>query len=195
MAEAHRSRVLDEYPQQLIKFKARQLCRRSDFSRSDEDDLIQDLTACLLAKESLYDPARGKWSTFCDRVVRTAVAAILRDRRRLKRGGGQHIQSLDQIVGSGPDGPHSLSEAINSDDRARRVGQTAAAEQDSVELSIDVAEVVAALPPYLQDLCRRLTDGPEASVARDLGVSRRTIRNGKARILERFKQAGFDPKD
>ena len=42
MAESH-DVVSDPFTVTLIRIKARQLCRRSDFSRSDYDDLRQEL--------------------------------------------------------------------------------------------------------------------------------------------------------
>lgn len=51
--------ALTPYAKSLIAFKAKQLCRKPGFGRCDEDDLVQDLTLCLLEKGDRYDPSRG----------------------------------------------------------------------------------------------------------------------------------------
>jgi len=51
--------------------------------------------------------------------------------------------------------------------------------------------VFQSLPPDLQDLCRRLIDIPAASVAREMGISRRQLRKAIERIRLNFEAAGL----
>ena len=77
--------VLTDYARTLIRFKARQLCRLHGFSRSDEEELQQDLWVAVVKQADNFDPQRSSLDTFIDRVVNTQVAMILRERRRKKR--------------------------------------------------------------------------------------------------------------
>ncbi|MBE3123871.1 MAG: hypothetical protein IMZ65_03630, partial [Planctomycetes bacterium] len=74
-----------KYVQTLIRIKARAVARQPGFSQSDQDDLEQDLAIHVLKQAHYFDPDRGSVRTFIARVVDSAVAMMLRDRRRLKR--------------------------------------------------------------------------------------------------------------
>ena len=84
------------YVTSLIRSKAGRLSRSSGFQRSEQGDLEQELTSHILKQAGHYDPARGSVNTFIDRVVTSAVAMVIRDRRRLKRGAGRRPISLEQ---------------------------------------------------------------------------------------------------
>jgi RNA polymerase sigma-70 factor, ECF subfamily len=188
-----RDAVLTAYAQSLIRFKAKQLSRKPGFSRSDEDDVAQELTAHLLARAHLFDPSRASANTFAARVIQSAIAMLLRDRRRLKRAAGFAAQSLERTFVEQDQGMTSLREAIGALDLGRRTGADSE-EGRRAEAVTDFVEVFQAMPPDLQDLCQRLIDGSEASVARDLGISSRQVRQALERIRNHFRAAGLgDP--
>ena len=89
-SSSHHGAVLTTYAQSLIRFKAKQLSRKPGFSRTDEEDVAQELTAYLLSRAHLFDPRRASADTFADRVIRTAKAMLLRDRRRQQHARHQH---------------------------------------------------------------------------------------------------------
>src|SRR4051812_1985208 len=85
------------YARNLIQRKARQISRRAGFSRSDVQDIEQDLTLALLRKLPQFDPRRGASpDTFADRVIISAVKMMLRDAGRQKRAAGRHARSLNE---------------------------------------------------------------------------------------------------
>ena len=51
--------VLTDYARTLIRFKARQLCRLHSFSKSDEEDLQQELWLAVVNQAGKFDPARA----------------------------------------------------------------------------------------------------------------------------------------
>lgn len=184
--------VLTDYAKNLIKFKARQLRQRQDFQSAEPEDLQQELWLALVKAAEQFDPAKASLDTFIDRVVNTAVAMLLRDRQRHKRGNGFRTQSLDSVRTPKSETPEPLAAAVSADDLARRTG----AEQHDETLRREDAEAVeyalAQMPEEMRDLCRRLMGGTVASVARDLGVSRRQVRKAISEARPFLEQAGFD---
>lgn len=184
-----RNAVLTAYAQSLIRFKAKQLTRKPGFSRSDEEDVAQDLTAHLLAQAHHFDMKRGSANTFADRVIRSAIAMMLRDRRRQKRAAGFVSQSLEQT--SVPqDRDARLRDVLEAADLARRTGADDDAERLSETLGA-VVEAFQSLPEELQDVARLLMQGSAVAVARDLGISRRQVRNAIERIRRHFEAEGL----
>ena len=180
-----------EYVQKLISIKARQLVRKPGFSRSDQPDVEQELVAHILKAAHLFDPARGSVRTFIAQVVDSAVAMILRDRRRLKRAAGFRVLSLADPAFSGTDRESTLAETIENADLRRRCGGACRRDDEDRVRTIDLAQILAGLPPHLQEMAVWLKEESEAAVARDLGISRRQVRKAVAQIREAFEAAGL----
>jgi RNA polymerase sigma factor (sigma-70 family) len=180
-----------EYVQKLISIKARQLVRKPGFSRSDQPDVAQELAAHILRAAHLFDPGRGSVRTFIARVVDSAVAMILRDRRRLKRAAGFRVLSLADPGFSGTDRESTLAETIEEADLRRRCGGACRGDDEDRVRAIDLAQILAGLPPHLQEMAVWLKEESEAAVARDLGISRRQVRKAVAQIREAFEAAGL----
>jgi len=183
--------VLTDYARKLIRFKARQLCRLHSFSKSDEDDLQQELWVAVVNQAGKFDPARASLDTFIDRVVNSAVAMILRDRQRQKRANGFQTVSLDDSPADSH-GNETLSAKVSEDDLARRVGTEPTDETDRRETAEAVASALSMMPDELRDVCRRVMGGSISSAADDLETSRRQIRNALAAARPYFEQAGAD---
>ena len=56
--------IVTEYARTLIRVKAKQIVRRPGFSRSDQEDIEQDLVVHLLCQAERFDPERGSLNTF-----------------------------------------------------------------------------------------------------------------------------------
>ena len=182
--------VVSDYAKTLIRVKARQLCRRLGSSRSDEDDLQQELSLLLYSKLPQFDPDRASLPTFIDRVIESGVRMLLRNARRLKRGSGMSPQSLDATDTSGSQRP--LRDAVQQDAHARRTGQSAHDPQD-VFTDRDAAEhAIAVLPDDLRSLCLRLKESDPTPLAEQFGMSRHQMRQAIAQIRRYFVRAGFE---
>jgi DNA-directed RNA polymerase specialized sigma24 family protein len=181
--------ILTRYAHIIIRTKAKQLCQHRGFSRCDEEDLVQELTLRLLQKEHLYDPARGaSLETFADRVLDSAAKLILRERRRHKRAAGFHTRSLSTEVIQDRK-PVLLGQVVSDADRHR--ARCIEARRSDPISDDDLTIVLRSLPPVLADIALRLQTGTTTSVARDLGVSRRSIDRAILRIRRYFEAAGF----
>lgn len=185
--------IFTNYAKSLIKFKARQLSRRHDFQPAELEDLQQELWLALVKAAEQFDPAKASLDTFIDRVVNTAVAMLVRARQRCKRGNGFAVQSLDQELAPSSDTPEPLAATVSADDLARRTGTKPADKAARREDAEAVEHALAQMPEEIRNLCRRLMGGTVASVARELGISRRQVRKVISKARPFFERAGFDP--
>jgi len=184
--------VCTEYARTLIRVKARQIVRRPGFSRSDTDDVEQDLFLHLLNQIRQFDPSRGSLNTFIARVVDSAVAMLVRERGRNKRAPATGvIQSLEVMVDQTDGPPSPLGATLSQDDAQRRTGVDAKSHIDLFELAHDIAHLIDALPPELQMVCRTRMDRSRAATQQELGLSRRKYDAAIKQIRERLAQGGF----
>ena len=182
------------YIQTLLKIKARQLARRWEFRDWEQPDLEQDLLAHVLKQAHHFDPSRGAVNTFIDRVVNSAFAMMVRGRRRLKRAAGFGAVSLDNtFVGCERDHlPVPLSHVVHEGHLSWCRAARGHDDREQVDLAVDVACAMEGLTPRQREIAGRLVEATEAAVARDMGISRRQVRNAVLAIREHFRQAGLD---
>lgn len=177
----------------LIRIKACQLCRRSDFSKSDSDDLQQDMRIYLMEKAHLFDPARGNVEAFVTYILNMWVAMRLRYRSRQKRSESystlslestpvkrrSHITTLGAIVVQGDGRRIKLTEGITA--------------TEQFELHEGIEHVMQQLAPEEQALLKHVAEHGVVSAARERNVSRRQITNLLNRVRSLFEKAGLAP--
>jgi DNA-directed RNA polymerase specialized sigma24 family protein len=142
-------------------YHARKVARTMRLSDVDREDVEQDILLVLLERRRFFDPARGAWSSFADRVARQAAQGIADEigTERRMRGG-----SLDQPGGDG--GSTTLSELIADRVQGPDTEQT-------LQLSLTLAHFVAELPDELALVARLslLEGGDLAEAQRRSGLS------------------------
>ena len=188
--DAVRLALSTAYVQKLLKIKARQLAARPEFRCSDPGDVEHDLIAHVLSKASKYDPARAAVHTFITHVVETAAAMEVRKRGRVKRAAGCRAVSLDGTCPPGEEGEDTLGGIVSESDLRRRSGGFVRNGADS-GLAVDVAGAMAGLTPRQREVAKRLVGAKEATIAREMGISRRLVRSDVLAIREHFRQAGL----
>ncbi len=163
---------LDPVVVKVVTRTAARLSRETGFDPADRPDLEQALMERLLARRRAFDPRRGSWRAFAATIIDRQAESIRRERFALKRD------------------PRRESAAWSdwSDDRRLPKADPGPADHD---LRMDVATVVAGLPPKLRELADRLCHEPLAAAARSLGIPRRTARDRFRRIRVRFEGAGL----
>jgi RNA polymerase sigma factor (sigma-70 family) len=186
-----------DYIKTLLITKSHQLSRQPRFRRSEQPDLEQELVAHVLKQAHHFDPSRASVRTFVARVIDSAFAMMVRERRRLKRAAGFRTVSLE-TTSAGPcwrEGPVALSKVVQEEHLRRRCGGQARNDVERTDLSIDLAQAMAGLTPEQRDIATRLANAPEAAVARQLGISRRQVRNAVLAIRVHFEKAGLHESD
>jgi RNA polymerase sigma factor (sigma-70 family) len=186
-----RSALTTPYVRTLLQIKARRLSHRPEFRRADPADVEHDLIVHVLRQASRYDPARGAVTTFVARVVETAAAMLIRERKRLKRAAGHGAISLEQTGPRDDRRRAALGDVVVEDDLRRRCGGRTRNEKRDAELSADVARALETLTPRQREIAKRLTRAAEASVAREMDISRRQVRKAVEAIRKRFEEAGL----
>ncbi len=181
--------VLTPYARNLISYMARRLKPKRVFRRESQEDLEQDLLAYLLSRAQLYDPNRGSPNTFADRVLRSGIAMILRDRLRQKRAPEVENVSLERSKIKVDEYPSSLRDVLTESDLHR--SRATVDEQLRQERIDSVRELLESLSPQDQELCFLRMSGSEASVAREMGMTTRQVRCALSRIRNRFAAGGF----
>lgn len=143
-------------------YHASRVARTMRLSEADREDVEQEILLVLLERRRFFDPTRGAWSSFADRVGRQAAQGVAdeigADRR--VRGG-----SLDQPTGD--DGSTTLGELIEAD-------QFGGLDAEEVrQLPLVLANFVAGLPDELAMVARLSLheDGDLAHAQRRSGLS------------------------
>jgi len=186
--------VSDPFTITLIRIKARQLCRRSDFSRSDYDDLRQEMRLYLLEKVSLFDPSRGRREAFVTRCLNTWVTMQLRYRGRQKRRASYQAVSLEGTPVACEGDVTSLGAILLKEDGQRRVQVYPVSPTEQFELREALDHVMEKLAPADRELLSQVAEDGLARTARERRVSRRQIKNALDRLRPYFEEAGLGHK-
>ncbi len=188
-----RDDVVNKYAQTLIRVKAKQVVRQPGFSRSDQEDIEQDLLVHLLSQAEHFDPERGSINTFVARVVDTGVAMLVRDRNRLKRRPeeGIAVESLEKKVDQAGGAPAPLWALVSSDDLQRRTGTRKLTDTELYDLAEGVAHVTETMPPELQQVCQSLLTRNRTETERALKLTRRRFDALVAQIRQHCAEAGL----
>jgi len=196
MADRH-DVVSDPFTATLIRIKAAQLSRRSDFSGSDRDDLSQQMLLYMLEKAHLFDPARGNIEAFVTNAINSWVAMELRFRGRHKRRGEYEAISLEGTLVKRNGDVVPLCTLIGPADQHRRNQFSPTCQFEVDETAEAVKAVMATLDSEDRDLLRLVAELGKAAAAREWSrrsgapVSRRQIQNALVRLRTRFEAAGF----
>jgi RNA polymerase sigma-70 factor (ECF subfamily) len=179
---------LDAFAANLIRCKARQLVGKAGFTRSDQEDIEQELTLRLLRRASAFDPGQAHWNVFVTTVVERCAASLLRDRRAEKRD-HRRTTSLHQPLEIDDEGQVEVAAVIGQDGHDRRLGRVSRADREHKELEIDLSAVLGRLPQDQRDLAERLKLASVSQVARDLNLPRTTLLRRMERLRRRFEKA------
>jgi len=133
----------------------------ADFRR----DLEQEAMLELWRKRFAYDEQRGSWPTFCEQVVANRMTSLVRSMYSTRSGQFREEPLQD------------------------RLGLVAAS--DNIELRIDVARVLAALPPFDRRVAASLIRHSASETGRTLRISRASVYRAIGRLRVAFAAAGF----
>ncbi|MEW6198079.1 MAG: hypothetical protein AB1601_05365 [Planctomycetota bacterium] len=190
MAERH-DIVSDPFTVTLIRIKARQLCRRSDFSRSDYDDIRQSMRLYLLEKAHLFDPVRGNLEAFVTNAINTWVGMELRYRERDKRRESYKAVSLEGTPVECDGDVTTLGQVLLEEDGRRLTQTDPQSPVEQLELREAVQHAMQNVQPEDRAILIHAAEHGVASAARAFGRSRRQVLNTLARARIHFEKAGL----
>jgi len=166
-------RVIDN-----IRFNARRLARNAPVRGMDGDDYEQDLVLDLLRRSPVFDPTRGSFRTFADRVVQHRATTLAQP--TVRSVAERQMVSLDMPV-------------IGDDGDRVRLGDLLVDPSSSIEqqasVRIDVYRFADRLPEPLLDCCALLLADSVVEGVRAAGIHRSTAYD---RIASLRKQATAD---
>jgi len=173
---------IDPYAARLIRIKARQLIGKAGFTRSDLEDIEQELTLDLLERLPRYDPARASRRTFIARIIDHKVARLLEYRCAARRDPRRMECSLHApVTGEGGDTAELWATMEGVNPRPTRAS----------DLAMDLETVLNGLPPRIRRICAYSPDWTAQEIADELGVSRRTVQRWKREIRRRCEDGGL----
>lgn len=178
---------INKFAAHLIRRKARELASRSGFSPTDRDDIEQELRLILLRRLDKFDPSVAHYNAFVTTVIERYSATILEHRRAESRSYSRYGGSLNQLVDDGDGNKIEMGATLSEDQQSVRTGVRFRSGEELQTLAIDVAQLIADLPPEVADICERLKRDTISVVARDLGMPRSTLRDLLKGVRSRFE--------
>ena len=146
MGSENRFEGIDEYAAKLIRYKARQLARRADFSESDQEDLEQEMVLDLLRRLPRYDPRRAQRNTLIARVVEHKIATLIDYRRAAKRDSWREGPSLNRDITDGEGHTTDAIQTVDQNAYLRRLGIAFRPQREQVDLHLELEDALRRLP-------------------------------------------------
>lgn len=139
-------------------YHARRVARTMRLSETEREDAEQDIVVALLERRRFFDPSRGAWSSFADRVARQAAQGV-----------------ADQIGADLRVRAASL-DALNEDEQAPELRDAMEAQfvtAPDFDLPLSIAQFVNGLPEELAYVARLvlLVEGEIAEAQRRSGLA------------------------
>ncbi len=176
----------DAYAAEVIRFKARQLVGKAGFTKSDREDLEQELALDFLRRSRNFNPDKSKRSTFTTWVVAHHVATILESRHAPTRDVRKEGPSLDAMIAD--DGGKQVERITIMDARANHPGRSP---EELHPLKLNVQSVIETLPPRLREIAEGLKTHSVTEIAQQHGMSRRHMHRLVNKIRQHFDEAGL----
>ena len=128
-------------------------------------DLEQEALLELWRKRTAYDPARGSWRTFAERVVANRMVSLMRS---------MHSDKARKSRETPIESARGLSVPM-----------------DRGDLRVDVWVVLGRMSPFDQTVAACLIDHSAIETSQKLGVARATVYRSIKRMRAAFAVAGF----
>ena len=169
----------DCYATWYAQRKAAELAGKYGFAEDENEDLAQDVALHLLCQWPLYDPSKGKPTTFIQNVIDTKVCELIRDQCDPKRD----FRRLRSLSDASDAAKYGLLDGVR--------GQPEVSDHDLVDLQSDFADITARLPEELRQIAELLKTKCPNAVARELRIPESTVRKRIGQLREHFERAGY----
>lgn len=152
----------------LASARAAAMVRHYGLPSDTRNDLAQEVLLTLWQKRSAFDPGRGSWRTFAEKVAANKLASLARNMRS-QRSGCFRTHPLDEVFhAKAPDAPY--------------------------ETHADVWGVLASVSPFDRSVAICLTQHSVIETCQNLGVRRASVYRAIERLKAAFVAAGVGPK-
>jgi RNA polymerase sigma factor (sigma-70 family) len=155
-----------------ITIRAERLARSGALPGMDAEDIKQDLRLHLYRRDDSFDPARGHYDTFADRVLANRIATLAAPTERLRAERAWVDFDLPNEE-RGDDEFLPLSETLP--ESAAPHSAAARSPDEAFGLVRDVRRFLAGLSPACRALAVALIDMSPTEAARALGIHRSTV--------------------
>ena len=155
-----------------IIIRAERLARSGSVPGMDAEDIKQDLRLHLYRRDDKFDPSRGQYDTFADRVLANRIATLAAPTERLRvERGWIDFDAPGEGCGDGEKLP--LAETLP--ESAMPHAAAARAPDEAFGLVRDVRRFLAGLTPTCRALALALVDMSPTEAADALGIHRSTV--------------------
>ena len=120
-------------------YHSRRVARTIGLGDAEREDVEQDILLALLERRRFFDPARGAWSPFADRVSRQAAQGLADEIVRYRR--------THTAINDGPNDDNGEPSDVEAALEAQR--GTSTDPQEDLQLPAAIARFVTELPPEL----------------------------------------------
>lgn len=157
--------------------QARSLIGHFGFVPSDQDDLFQTLIVKLLERWPQFDPSHIEPGRFVSWAIKLGVKDLIRDQRQR-----QKFEPAASIP---------VEPAAADDTFGDVTGCHATDPSVATSLKLDVATILARLPPDIRRIAELLKSNTLAEIERQTGKSRQSLRSAAREIRAAFERAGY----
>ena len=184
----------DDFALDMVNIKAVQLVGKAGFTLDDIEDIKQDMILDLLERLAKYDPSKSNFKLFVTCVIDRKGRNLIRHRQMEMRDYRREACSLNDEINMGINSdPVQRYSLMDQDEPDIRIGKYRRTTEDRNHLHIDLAAVLADLPPELRRVVELLQCMSATQAARELGIPRRTFREKHlAQLHAIFKAKGLD---
>lgn len=186
---------IDDYAEELIHHKARQMVGNAGFTADDIEDIEQEMRLDLLQRLPKFDPSKATYKTFVSRLVERQISDMIRHSEQEGRDYRREESSLQDAAEFGGDGDEAMEriETVSQDEQDHRFGRQIRSEQERHELRLDIPVALSKLPPDLRELAELLQTMSIAQAARELGIPRTTLYYSRLpQLRQAFRAMGLD---
>lgn len=184
---------INDYAEELIHHKARQLVGTAGFTRDDVEDLEQEMRLDLLERLPKFNPNKATYNTFVSRLVERKICNLIRHRTQEIRDFRCEEGSIHDVVESGDSGDEKVEriETVTQDEQDFRLGKHIRSAEARRDLQLDISLVLPKLPPKLRKPAELLQTVSITTAARKLGIPRSTLYDRIARLRRIFEDVGL----
>ena len=181
---------INDYAEELIHHKARQLVGTAGFTRDDIEDMEQEMRLDLLERLPKFDPNKATYNTFVSRLVDRKISNLIRHRTQEMRDFRCEEGSIHDVVECGDEKVERI-ETVTQDEQDFRLGKHIRSAQERRDLKLDIPLVLSKLPPELRKPAELLQTMSITEAARELGIPRSTLYDRIARLRCIFEDMGL----